>query len=325
MNLEKLAKLAGVSLSTASKAFSGSEEISEETKKKIFDIAKKEGCFEKYNKQKYAKKIIAVICPEITSAYYCSIVSYLESELNRLGALMVLSISNFSAKKEAELISYHLSLKNADGIIVIEAYSKIKYNKDVPIVVINSMGNSDVDSINTDFLSAISDAVKLLKNNGHKKIGFIGEALTKDKQTMFMQAMNKHHLSVNPDFVIVEKGRFETAGYKAMSHFYNIPDRPTAIFCAYDYLALGAIQCIRAHGENVPENYSIIGIDDISFAAHYDVSLTTIKTNTKEICDIALELIMKKLLQKSFSVRQNILIRSELIVRNSVQDLSELQ
>lgn len=325
MNLEKLAKMAGVSLSTASKAFSGSEEISEITKKKIFDIAKKEGCYEKYNKQKYQKKIIAVICPEISSAYYCSIVSYLEEELDKLGALMVLSISDFSAKKEAELISYHLSLKNADGIIVIEAYSKIKYNKDVPIVVINSIGNSDVDSINTDFYTAISDAISLLKKNGHKKIGFIGETLTKDKQNLFMQAISKHRLKLNPDHVVVEKGRFETAGYKAMSKFYSAVDRPTAIFCAYDYLALGAIQCIRAHGENVPENYSIIGIDDISFASHYDVSLTTIKSNTKEICDIALEIMMKKLSQKSFSVRQNILIRSELIIRNSVQDLNELQ
>ena len=79
MNIQKLAKLAGVSAGTVSKAFSGSLEISDKTRQHVFEIAKQYGCFEHYNKNKYSKKVVAVICPEVKSEYYCSIVSFIET------------------------------------------------------------------------------------------------------------------------------------------------------------------------------------------------------------------------------------------------------
>ncbi len=322
MNIQKLASLAGVSPGTVSKAFSGSTEISEKTKNIIFEIAKQNNCFEKYNKLKYSKKVVAVICPEVKSEYYCSMVSYIEKQLCKQGVMMVLSISEFSAQKEEELISYHLSCKNADGIIIIESSSDIKYNKDIPIIVINSIKEThDVDCINTDFYSAIVDAVALLKQKGHTDIAYIGEELAKDKQEFFEKAMRVQRLPIKKEFIFEEKERFESAGYKAMERIYKLSSRPTAILAAYDYIALGAIQCIRDHGENVPDNYSIIGIDDISFASHRNVNLTSIKSNIEEICNMALELLMKKINVKSFSLRQHISVRGELINRSSVKDI----
>ena len=323
MNIQKLAKLAGVSAGTVSKALSGSSEIPDKTRNHVFEVAKQYGCFEKYNKLKYSKKVVAVICPEVKSEYYCTMVSYIEKELAKQGVMMVLSISEFLPEKEEELISYHLSLKNADGIIVIESVSDVKYNKDIPIVVINSIKEThDVDCINTDFYSAINDAVALLKSNGHTRIAYIGEEFAKDKKYFFERAMNANRLPVNDKFVIELKERFESAGYKAMETIYSLADRPTAILAAYDYIALGAIQCIRNHGDNVPDDFSIIGIDDISFSSHHNVNLTSIKSNVEEICGLALELLMKKIRIKSFSLRQHISVRGELIKRSSVKDIS---
>ena len=70
MNIKKLSILAGVSPATVSKAFNGAKDIGEETKQKIFAIAKQYNCFEKYNKVKYPKKVVAVICPEVESEFY---------------------------------------------------------------------------------------------------------------------------------------------------------------------------------------------------------------------------------------------------------------
>ena len=131
MTIKKLSILAGVSPATVSKAFNGAKDVGEETREKIFALAKQYNCFEKYNKRKYPKKVVAVICPEVESEFYVNLVSYIKKSLNKLGIIMVLSISEFSAEKESELISYHLSCKNADGIIVLEASSNIKYNKDI--------------------------------------------------------------------------------------------------------------------------------------------------------------------------------------------------
>ena len=324
MNLEKLAQTAGVSLSTASKAFSGSHEISEKTRQHVFNVAKENGCFEKYYNFKSEKRVIAVICPEVESAYYCSMVARLESELTKSGAIMVLAITSFSSKKELEIIDYFTSSKTVDGIIIIASTAKIKFNKDIPIVAIHTKRDlSEVDCLNPAFADAFYDAIKYFLDNGHTKIAFFGETHTKNYQNLFVKTIQKFDLKVNPDWIFEEKLRFESAGYSAMQKVYAMENKPTAIFCAYDNIALGAIQSIRTHGQNVPDNFSIIGINDIPFAAHYNISLTTIKANSNTLCDMAVDLIMKKLSNKFFTLRQRISLRSELIIRNSVKDIRE--
>lgn len=322
MNIKKLSVLAGVSPATVSKAFNGAKDISNDTREKIFALAKQYNCYEKYNKVKYPKKVVAVICPEIESEFYANLVSYIKKCLTKLGMIMVLSLSEFSSEKESELISYHLSCKNADGILLLDSHSNVKYNKDIPIVdICSSPMPKEIDCVNMDLSSAIADAVLLFKNNGHVDIGYIGENLTNERKVFFEQALLMHNLKVNPDFIVVSDQRFTQAGYSGIQKLYSLEKRPTAILCAYDYIALGAIECISDHNESVPENFSIIGVDDISFSSHSNVNLTTIRPNIKEICNIGIELLVKKINQKSYCIRQNINVRGELVNRSSVKNL----
>ncbi len=322
MNIKKLSVLAGVSPATVSKAFNGANDISEQTREKIFALAKQYNCYEKYNKVKYPKKVVAVICPEVESEFYATLVSYIKKSLTKLGMIMVLSLSEFSSEKESELISYHLSCKNADGILILDSTSNVKYNKDIPIINICSTPTpKDIDCVNMDLSSAISDAVLLFKDNGHKDIGYIGEQLTNERKEFFEQALKIHGIKLNPDFIVVSSERFNQAGYNAMQKLYSLEKRPTAILCAYDYIALGAIECISDHNESVPENFSIIGVDDISFSSHSNVNLTTIRPNIEEICNIGIGLLVKKISQKSYCIRQNINVRGELVNRSSVKNL----
>jgi DNA-binding LacI/PurR family transcriptional regulator len=96
---------------------------------------------------------------------------------------------------------------------------------------------------------------------------------------------------------------------------------PTAIFAAYDYIALGIIQYIRKHNKTVPDDFSIVGVDDISFSSHLNIELTTIKLNTQEICDLILDLLYKKINNKFYKLRQNITVRCDLIIRDSVKNI----
>ena len=323
MNLEKLAQLAGVSLGTVSKAFSGSHEIGEQTRNRIFDLAKEHNCFEKYYKSKREKKVIAVICPELESSYYCSIVSRIESELNRQGAMMFLALSGFNAKKEAEIVSYLISSKSADGILIVAATSRVRFNKDVPIVAVNTKRDlSEVDCINVAYKDTIIEAIKYLKDCGHKKIAYIGEMHTKAKLNMFVNAMQCNELDINPNWLFTEKVRFEEAGKSATQKILAMEDQPTALFCAYDNVALGAIEAIKKHGKSVPDDFSVIGINDIPIASHVNVSLTTIKSHNNTVCDMAVELILKKIESKFFSLHQKISLRTELVKRNSVKKIN---
>ena len=132
MNLAKLAQLTNVSVSTVSKAFSDSPEISAQTRELIFNVAKEHGCFDKYYKPVYSKKVIAVICPEMLGIHYTQMATFLSEKISSRKGTMLLSIDEFSGEKNQELIDYYTKFCKADGIIVIEPSSVIKNNTDIP-------------------------------------------------------------------------------------------------------------------------------------------------------------------------------------------------
>ena len=107
MNMQGLARRAGVSVSTVSKAFSGSAEISEETRRRIFEIARKDGSFDRYNKSRFAKKVIGIVFPEITSDYYASCATILQQEITVNGGIMTLAVTHFDADSEKEIFAYY--------------------------------------------------------------------------------------------------------------------------------------------------------------------------------------------------------------------------
>ena len=101
MTLGKLAGIAGVSVSTASKAFSGSNEISEATREMIFELARKYGCFDKYYKNKYESTVFAVIAPEINSEHYYKLIIAIQKHVEAVGGhcLFLQAISPLKGQK----------------------------------------------------------------------------------------------------------------------------------------------------------------------------------------------------------------------------------
>lgn len=322
MTLKMIAEICGVSVGTVSKAFSGSLEISEDTRQKIFDVAKQNGCFDKYNKNKFEKKVIAVICPEVQSDYYDTILSILNKEISSQNGIMCVSLSNFSAKREQELFNYYSSYCHADGIIIIGMHDHIINNINIPTVAIGANTNKkNIDVIKSDIYSSIEKAVFYLKENGHTQIAFLGESLTFGKLSMFEQAIKKAELEINPDFIKTGTSRFEEAGIQAMNELFKNDTLPTAIMAAYDYIAIGAMKCIHSHGMEVPKDFSVIGMDDISIIPYLDTPISSIKTYTDEACRAAVDLIIKKIDNQFYTAKQHITISSDFVVRESIRKI----
>ena len=120
MTLTKLAKIANVSVSTASKAFSGSDEVNNETKEMIFEVAREYGCFKKFYNAKYPKLMIAVIAPEFKSAYYSRYLTLLQENLEGRNCELCVSTTDFSVEREEELVEYYKDLVENYPIISIE-------------------------------------------------------------------------------------------------------------------------------------------------------------------------------------------------------------
>ncbi len=324
MNFKQIAELCNCTVGTVSKAFSGKSDVSEEKRNEIFKIAKENGCFEKYYKDNFNKKVFAVICHEINSAHYAKVVTYITEELEKKGFLALTACDNFSQQRIHEFLSFFTINKKVDGVFIIDSSVSTKLDNQFPIIYINYFGKQkSVDFVNNDKISGFLDAIAHLKKNGHTKIAYIGEKFTESSKRRFIEAMTKHQLHVNNDFIKVSSKRFSDAGYDAMEQLYRNDQLPTAIYAAYDELAIGAIACMKEHGHSVPNDFSIIGKNDISFASNSIISLTTINENNKKLCDMAIDLMIKKLDRKFFKLRQNILVKPELVIRNSVKDLNK--
>lgn len=321
MTMKELAKLCNVSVSTVSKAFSDTEDISRDTKEQIFKIAKQHGCYGKFYKHKYPKKIIAVIFPELKSNYYTAFVEELQRLIEADSGICIISADDFSPEKQSELIEYYASFLKVDGIIVFDLRKELKKGYDTPIVSLFTTTDLRVDSVNTDMKSAIREAVMTLKEYGHKKIAFIGENHTLSKADYFRVAVWDY---LKYEAVTVKSDeRFEKAGIDGVKQLLSNKCDFTAIICAYDNIAFGAIKELKKQGFKIPEDISVIGIDNISSAEFTETALTSIDTRHTDICSIAFDLLQKKLENKYFKAKQNIIIKPQLIIRESIRNINK--
>lgn len=316
MTQRELAKLANVSFSTVSKAFNNSEDISEETKNHIFNIAKQYGCYWDFFKGKYHKKIIAIICPEIVSSYYAELVEGFRKLIEEDDFIPVISTNNFDKNKADEMIEYYASYMKVDGIIVFGLESPLKKGYDVPIVSLFTDAEISADTVRVDFENAIFEAIKLLSDYGHKKITFIGEKLTQTKAELYKKAMNDiGNTNVN---IIESEYRFEEAGEDGVRQILSSGIASTALLCAYDNIAFGAIKELKKAGLRVPYDVSVIGMDNINTGKYAETSLTTIDSNAEIVCMESWNMLKEKIRNPYLCTHKCITVYAKLIIRETV-------
>ncbi len=179
ITLSKIAKLANVSVSTASKAFAGSGEVNDETREMIFNIAKEHGCFKRFYNVKYPKLVIGIIAPEFSSGYYTEYLSYIQKNLELANCELCVSTTDFSSEREEALIEYYYKHSNVDGIIIVNSLLSNYNNLEIPVVFVNPRNEfSNTCVITNDINLAFRQSIEFLVGKGVDKIGFIGESLT---------------------------------------------------------------------------------------------------------------------------------------------------
>ncbi len=316
ITLSKIAALAHVSVSTASKAFSGSKEVNEETRELIFNIAKQYDCFKKYYNIKYPKYVIAVICPEFKSSLYSSYLNIIQDELSKNNCEICVAATEFSAEAEKNLLEYYTMHSTVDGIIVINPKTNLKPEIQIPLASVGKyIDNGNIISTTDNFDEIICEAIKYFKEKNVKDIGFIGETLTTHKNKTFLEAMEKNSLSVNKDFIFITKKRFEEGGYYAMEKLFEKNKLPRAIICAYDNMAIGAMRCIFDKGLKIPADIAVLGMDNNVEAKYINPQLSSIDYGVELACRTATKELMNKITDKP--VKYKIFIPCELNLKES--------
>ena len=322
---KKIAQLAGVSLSTVSKALSGSAEISATTREKIIQIAEETGYFKKKNQRKleYSKHRtlnIALICPEIISIHYSTTLTTIKNEIEKRGGTTFIYTSDFNQDKIANIIKQLTLSGFIDGIIISDPKTFV-YDTSLPIVLISSKDNAPYDTVGVSMKDFFYNMVLYLKNNGHKDIGFAGELRTKTSEEEFRFAMDRLNLKVNENFIYISEKRFEDAGIEMADSIIKQNSKPTAVITAYAEIGLGLIHELINKGISVPDDISVIARNNIPSCEYAQVPLTCFDLFDQEVALAATELLYDKIFKNTNAVK-HVVINYQLIERNSVKAIN---
>lgn len=317
MTLKKIAEMANVSLSTASRALNNSYGISADTRARVLQAAEKCGYFAEKKRVKLENRRadelnIAILCPEIISSYYSRIAALLVTLFREKNCRCTIYNTEFDDAVICDMFKKCAADPDTDAIICLFEQREWFETTDIPVI---TLGLSDKFScIETDMAFGIELACEHIKSIGKKRIAFAGENLTAGKEEYFSDACKS--LGLNISGIFRSQERFENAGRAAAEYFSASDSLPEAVICAYDEIALGLIDGLHARGIHVPQDISVIGINDIPCAQFCFGGLSTVGFDHSEAFEKMVDDIISD--KKSGTVKtHSYRIPARLILRNT--------
>ncbi|OZM58063.1 LacI family transcriptional regulator [Lottiidibacillus patelloidae] len=329
-----IAKKTGFSVTTVSKALNDYKDISQKTKKKILDAVDELGYLPNSHARTLTTKkswTIGVVFVEslgigMKHPFFNAVIESFRQNVETAGYDLLFVSRSISNKQKSYL--EHFMYRGVDGVVIVCSTYNDKQVQELmdnplPTVVIDL--KSDKSSVVfSDNRCGSKMAVEYLYSLGHRKIAHIsGHSSTfagEQRKLGFVEALNELNLPVTQEYIVDGKFFSRENGYSAMEQLLKLSDPPTAIFAAGDNLAIGAIEAIRDAGFEVPQDFSVIGFDDIELSKYVNPPLTTIKQDTSLIGEKAGELLLKQINDKAKN-NESLTIPVELIIRKSCRKI----
>jgi len=324
ITIKDLAKIAGVSHTTVSRALNDNPIIKLETRQRIKSLAKEHNYIPNYN----AKSLkldrsfnIGLFFTSIeagtTTSFFHDAIKGCHEALKGTGFnLVVKSIEEYNKDFSS------IDKKRLDGVILVsqsdhdDVFIDEIINKEMPIVVVNRQIQKQVNNIYYNDRKGVYEAVSKLIELGHKKVGFIkGKEDFRNSHERYDGYINslKDH-DIHLDDVIIVNGDFDIkSGYEAMTKI--IESKVSAVFCSNDEMAVGAIKAVRKVGLKVPEDVAIIGFDNTSLCEFATPTITSVERSIEKMAKLGTEKLLLELNTKTDI--QNIELNCELIIRES--------
>lgn len=331
VTIKDIAKLANVSHTTVSRALNNNPFIKEDTKKRILEIASQLNYTPNYNAKNLVLQkshTIGLFFTSITegtsSSFFIDTIKGVYAVIEDNYNLIVRgidSLKDFSS----------ISLQRYDGIILMSQSDKdnaLIYHaleRKIPIVVLNrQIGEEKLINIVSDNKKGAYDATQYCIKHGHRHIAIIegkeGFRSTQERKEGYLEALLESNIPIRGEYIV--KGDYTIrSGYLAMQKLLSLSQRPTAVFCSNDDMAIGAMNAVFGSGLSVPDDVSIIGFDDIDLAKYTFPSLTTIKRPV-ELISIKGTKKLLSLIKNPEKKGETIYVPTQLVERNSVKKMN---
>ena len=333
VNIADVAREAGVSAQTVSRALNNKGEISVETRGRVLEIVERLG----YRPNTLARGLvtqktstIGLVVPDIANPFFSEVARGAEDAAHQAGYTLLLCNSRENPVREMEALRT-LEAQRVDGIILCSS----RLSEDelgamlarLPAVILvnrESSGN-DLRSVCIDDEAGARYATQHLLRTEHRSIAFLAGPPASHsglrRAQGYRRALSEAGMPIDPALSVACTPHLE-GGYNAARQLLSRQPEIDAFLCYNDLVAVGALQACAAQDRHVPEDIALIGCDDILLAGLVTPPLTTLRSDKRALGAEAIRLLLRRL-AGCVDGCENVVLQPELIVRASAPDCTE--
>lgn len=323
-----IARELGISRSTVSKALRGSSDINPDTVAAVRQTARELGYdMSRLHDRTGGTGTVGAVFTELRSEYYSGIFDSFRQRIEADGRRVITMLSDFDSEDRLLGCIDYLIRSRVIGILFlteldidVHRFRELIAPSGIPAVLISRMGRIDFcDVISVNHSLGVRMGVEHLYELGHRKFAFIGENFTKRREGAFRETLE--NLGIVPDekLIKVSGGRYCAGGYSAAKELFSLPpeERPTALFAAYDHLAYGAMKAASEAGISIPDDLSVIGVDDNQLSAYISPGLSSVRMPVEDVGSRAYGILTSRI-NGDRSPFETVYLTPELKLRESV-------
>ena len=325
--IDDVAKLAGVSIATVSRAIRTPEKVAESTRKKVTAAIARTGYTANAmarNLRMRRSQMVLVLTDSIADANFAGILTGLEKEANARGYGVLIGNTEGVIPIEEKYLEF-LSTGMVDGLLLmtghlpVAGWPKLPLGSLPPIVTAGRpVDPTDICYVGVDDVTSAKVATEYLVSLGHQEIAYVSggstDILSDLRHEGYQQGLRESSAPLR-NWRIDGDGTAE-GGRAVVERLFIKDTLPSAFFCFNDNTAIGVISALQLRGYDVPKDFSVVGFDDISFAKNITPALTTLRQPRLQIGEIAMSKLLDLIANPNSSIPTK-LLHADLIVRES--------
>lgn len=305
VTLRQIAREAGVSIATVSRALRQPDAVSAETRARVLALVARHRYVPDALAASFSSRrtgLVGLIVPTISNSIYAAFTEAVQSRLQAAGRKLLIANANYSATLESEIV-HKLVESRVEGVIFTGIrrdallYELLRHYRIPFVVTWSTSDDPSIPAISFDNFAAAKGATKALIELGHRRIGLVcGVSAVNDRAQQRIAGFQAGLAEAGIDFdpALVAERPFEVAeGAAAAEAIMGQARRPTALFCANDIQALGALFACQRLGFVVPRDVSIIGFDDLPMTRMANPPLATVHVPAQEMGEAAAEALVR--------------------------------
>jgi DNA-binding LacI/PurR family transcriptional regulator len=328
MNIKEVAKRAKVSTATVSRTINDSTKVKPATAERVRRAIEELNFYPNTHARTLVSgrsRMLGLIISDITNPFFPELVKSFEDQAVQRGKEVIIGNTDYNPKRMAGCIRRMVERK-VDGVAIMTsegdpAMMMELTRRNIPTVFMDTGKPGPFSAnIRVDYAQGIHEAVQHLAALNHRRIAFITGPMNLEsariRHDAFVAGLKSRGLF---DATLIEKGNHRIeGGAMAMRSLLKHPQPPTAVIASNDLTAIGALGVIHELGLKVPEDISLIGYDDISFAHLTQPPLTTVILSRTQLAVMAFAA-LDGLIQKESSFHADLTIPTHLLMRSSTR------